>query len=88
MINIQQSSINEDVYDYVFHNCRVRKDGFKKGFYNAYMTLLGYDYSEHGKSDLEARAKLANELSKSKFIKNNFRKYDNKVKSIYNGNNK
>lgn len=75
MINNKKNLSPEDIYDYVFHNCAVRKDGFKKGFYNAYMTLLGYDYSEHGQSDLEARTKLANELSKSKFIINNFNQY-------------
>lgn len=73
MINNQKIYSSEDVYDYVFHNCRVR--GFKKGFYNAYITLLGHDYSEHGESDLEARTKLANELSKSKFIRSNFNKH-------------
>lgn len=68
---MQTKTTSEKIYDYVFHNSAVHTL-MTKGRYQARITILGYLFKEYGSSDIEARATLANELSKSKFIQHNF----------------
>lgn len=62
------------VYEYVYKNCRVVKAGIR---HEATFKFGEYTFTERARSDVEARAKLANEVSKSKFIRNNFNQYAN-----------
>jgi hypothetical protein len=65
---------SEQVYDYVFHNCGCHKMGIEKNSqYSAHIHVNGYIYQEHADSDIEARSKLANELSKSIYIRKNIK---------------
>jgi hypothetical protein len=65
---------SEQVYDYVFHNCGCHKMGIDKNSqYSAHININRYIYQEYGDSATEARAKLANELSKSIYIQKNIK---------------
>lgn len=59
---------SEQVYDYVMNNFGCHKTGVQ---YSAYLHFDKYIYQEYGDSAIEARSKLANELSKSIYIRKN-----------------
>lgn len=62
----------KEVYNYVMTNAAV-KYLMNKSKYTAYITLLGIDHQEYGDGPVAARNKLAEELSKSKYIQNNLK---------------
>jgi hypothetical protein len=65
---------NSSIIQYVLKNCTANEviNGFSKKWF-AHITLCGYDFSEEGKSEKEAKNKLAYSLAESKFIEANFK---------------
>lgn len=61
---------SEEVYDYVFDNAKCFNGTSLR--YCAHINFSGHTFREYGGTPIEARAKLANELSKSKYIQHNF----------------